>query len=587
MNEISLGSATSNRISGHTTAADIIADIQRGKWKRQIAALRSATGENADKLKKLLLAILWAGKFKCRKNDGIEIFSGYLCADIDDVAERIAELHDIARNDPHVVACFVSPGGKGIKIVFAVLVAADAKQHHQNFVAVRAHVRKIYNAQVDEAAKDVARLCFVSHDPAAFYNAEAVPLDVTIQPATFASVQPQNGAEIGGRNNAAFNLACECRDKGQTSAEAQAAVRDFAAKCNPPLPEVEADGCVKSAFSQPARSHVVELIARLEARIYSPTAKPVEPMPRFCLAGIPICTPGNLTTISAQAKAGKSAVIGAMAGSTFAASDADCLGFTSENPHGLAVVHVDSEQCPFDHWELIQRTLRRAKADASPSWLRSYCLTGFSAADVRLSIRILTAQAAKNFGGVHSVFVDGIADAAHDVNDPAETSSLITELHKLAIEFDCPVLNIVHLNPGSDFKTRGHLGSQLERKSETNLRLEKDGDGVTVIFADKNRRAPIPKTTGPRFVWSAEHQMHVSADSIGNLKKAASLEELREQCRETFSIAGKSALTWTDFVASAKRVPGVNSQRSAERIHTDAKREKIIIKNIVSQWELA
>jgi len=112
-----------------------------------------------------------------------------------------------------------------------------------------------------------------------------------------------------------------------------------------------------------------------------------------------------------------------MIGSTFAASDADCLGFTSENPNGFAVVHLDTEQTPFDHWEGNQRTNRRAKVDAAPEWLRSYCLTGFSAADVRLAIRILTAQSAKKFGGVHSVFVDGIADAVHDVNDPAETSS--------------------------------------------------------------------------------------------------------------------------------------------------------------------
>jgi hypothetical protein len=329
------------------------------------------------------------------------------------------------------------------------------------------------------------------------------------------------------------------------------------------------------------------LAERLKGRIYSAQVKPIEPKPRFFLAGVQISTAGNLTTVSAQAKAGKSAAIAAMIGSTFAASDADCLGFTSENPNGHAEVHIDTEQTPFDHWEGNQRTIRRAKVDAAPPWLRSYCLTGFSAADVRRSIHILTEQAAKKFGGVHSVFVDGIADAMHDVNDPAETSSLITELHKLAIEFDCPVLNIVHLNPGSDFKTRGHLGSQLERKSETNLRLEKDDTGATVIWADKNRRAPIPKHTAPRFAWSDEAGMHVSIASNGSIKENAKLDEWREQCREAFSIAKKAALTWTDLVESLLKVPGVKSKRTAERIHTDAKREGIIIKNIIGQWELA
>ncbi|MDR3573909.1 MAG: hypothetical protein P4L50_08610, partial [Anaerolineaceae bacterium] len=75
-----------------------------------------------------------------------------------------------------------------------------------------------------------------------------------------------------------------------------------------------------------------DLIQRLAARIYSPSVKPVEPAARFFVANTVICTPGNLTTISAQAKAGKSAAIGAMIASTFAADGADCLGFVSENP---------------------------------------------------------------------------------------------------------------------------------------------------------------------------------------------------------------------------------------------------------------
>ncbi|MDR3413788.1 MAG: hypothetical protein P4L87_22985, partial [Formivibrio sp.] len=75
-----------------------------------------------------------------------------------------------------------------------------------------------------------------------------------------------------------------------------------------------------------------DFMQRLAARIYSPSVKPEEPATRFYVANTVICTPGNLTTISAQAKAGKSAAIGAMIASTFAADGADCLGFVSENP---------------------------------------------------------------------------------------------------------------------------------------------------------------------------------------------------------------------------------------------------------------
>ena len=189
---ISLGSARNNCITGHTTPAAAIAEIKSDKWKRAIESIRAAPNKDeADRLKKKMLdAILWTGNFKIRNNDGIEKFSGYLCADIDKVPERITELHATARSDSHAAAAFVSPSGTGIKIVFRVPIASDAKQHQRNFNAVRAHVANFYNAAVDENAKDVARLCFVSHDPDAFFNAAAAPLDVE----TVASVQPLDGA---------------------------------------------------------------------------------------------------------------------------------------------------------------------------------------------------------------------------------------------------------------------------------------------------------------------------------------------------------------------------------------------------------
>jgi len=262
--EVSLGSATTNHITGHMPPAAIIADIQGGKWKQPIAAIRSAIGYEADRLKKGLPGILWAGRFTSRKNSGIEQFSGYLCADIDKVPDRLDELHTAARRDPHATAAFTSPSGTGIKIVFRVPIAADAKQHQQNFNAVRTHVAEQYKAKVDEAAKDIARLCFVSHDATAFFNPAAVPLDVR-ESASVASVLPFDGVDKGRRNNTAFKLACRCRDQDMPLQKAGAAVRDFAAKCNPPLPETEADRCVKSAFTQSPQSPLLELPEPIDA----------------------------------------------------------------------------------------------------------------------------------------------------------------------------------------------------------------------------------------------------------------------------------------------------------------------------------
>ena len=314
-------------------------------------------------------------------------------------------------------------------------------------------------------------------------------------------------------------------------------------------------------------SDATRLAERIKDRIFSPDAKPTEPEPRFSIAGTQICTPGNLTTISSPPKAGKSAVIGAMLASVFAVRNADCLGFSAQNPNGLAVIKIDTEQSKFDHWDGTLRAIRRAQVTAAPDWLWSYYLTGFPADDIRAAMSILVAQAKKHYGGIHSVFVDGTADAVHDVNDPAETSSLITNLQSLAIEFDCPIINVIHINPGSDFKTRGHLGPQLERKSETNLRLEKDEMGISVIWADKNRRAPIPKSTAPRFAWDKESGMHIACDSLRRSKDEAEKQTLKTEAHAVFTAAGKDAIRYgqfTNFLMSE-----VHASKSTAKRHFD------------------
>ena len=612
---ISLGSATSNRISGHTSAAEIIANIQRGNWARQIAALRSVNGDEADRLKKLLPAILWTGKFTARKNAGIESFSGLLCADIDKVPERIAELHDTARNDRHAAAAFVSPSGTGIKIVFRVPVAADAKEHQQNFNAVRAHVAAKYSAKVDEAAKDIARLCFVSHDTAAFYNADAVPLEVNghaVSPKLpevlqAASVSPSTRAQIAEKILGAIQWTdggqfCKCPGQHlHTSAngakdcmvllDGAPTIKCFHASCAGIVEGVnhELRSRIGKAERQTAPAtktesgNAADIRARLAQVRFNILTPPPLDVAVFTLSnGTPTHTKGNISATNAQVKAGKTAFVSALiaAAITPRPDDCDSLGFRAVNPDRLPVAVLDTEHSKAHNWNIGDRIFRRALLTESDQ-LHLFRLAGFTVRELNAALEHLLKERKW-----HSVFLDGIGDFVADVNDPEECNAFVARLHGMAIESDTHILNVLHLNPTSETKSRGHLGSQLERKAETNLRIEKK-DGVSIVYSDRNRGADIPKETAPRFLWSDEHRMHVSADTVANVKRAANLEELREQCREAFSIANKSALTWTDFVAAAKRVPGVNSQRTAERIHTDAKREIIIIKNIIGQWELA
>jgi hypothetical protein len=345
--------------------------------------------------------------------------------------------------------------------------------------------------------------------------------------------------------------------------------QSIAAKTKHALEQVESDAGVNTMSD------------RLAARLYRAESQIVRPDPRYSIGGGVICTAGNLTTISAQAKQGKTAATAAMIASTFAKPDADCLGFGSHNPNGHAVIHIDTEQSLFDHHDLVENIAKRAGWPVPP-WVRSYCLTGFNADVIRQAVPVLLEQAQKEFGGIHSLLLDGSADAVHDVNDPEEANGFVSELHALCIKFNCPLVCAIHLNPGSDFKTRGHLGSQLERKAETNLKIEKQ-DEASVLWAEKNRHAPILKSTGPRFAWCIEAGMHISVESAALAKAELEREELTKLFKGAFS--SRPAMSHGDLKVTVKKAVTV-SDKTAERRITQAVTLEIIKKTFAGLYEL-
>jgi len=331
---------------------------------------------------------------------------------------------------------------------------------------------------------------------------------------------------------------------------------------------------------------------RLEERRFRAGAKPVLAVPRYSIGETPICTPGNITTISALPKAGKTAFVEALMAAAMTPGgtsrsrpeQADCLGVNGRNQDGGALIHLDTEQSMVDHYSLVERAVPRALLSEPPPWLLSYAMAGFAAVEARAAVRLLMEQGAASFGELFAVLLDGVGDLVCDVNDPAECNALVGELHSLAIKYNCPVVAVIHLNPGTE-KTRGHLGSQLERKGETNLRLEKE-DEVVVVWGDKNRRAPIPKDDGPRFTWSAEKRMHVKVEeSAGETKAVAERELLLAEAQSIFGAANKPALRWGEMLA-VLMTENKLSESGARKRMAKLMRGGVITKDVVGQWRV-
>jgi hypothetical protein len=149
--------------------------IRSGKWQKEVQAVRAANSSgkksSARELKLRLPGILFSGQFEYRSGDGLTKYTGIICADMDDCAMQLDEIRDAANRDPNVLGAFVSPSGTGMKLLF--VTDASVARHREAFEVVRVHCHEIYGIEIDQACKDIARLCFVSHDHELLYNPDA------------------------------------------------------------------------------------------------------------------------------------------------------------------------------------------------------------------------------------------------------------------------------------------------------------------------------------------------------------------------------------------------------------------------------
>jgi hypothetical protein len=135
---------------------------------------RKAAKNAVSEEKKQLPAVMWSGRFRSRKKSALVEHSGLLCADLDDLGEGLAKIRSKLLTGQHVWALFISPTGDGLKCVFRV--PADVQKHNASFHAVEKHVHDLTGIQIDQACSDVARLCFLSHDPETYLNEGAIEL---------------------------------------------------------------------------------------------------------------------------------------------------------------------------------------------------------------------------------------------------------------------------------------------------------------------------------------------------------------------------------------------------------------------------
>ncbi|MBW8334854.1 MAG: hypothetical protein K0M40_22750 [Prolixibacteraceae bacterium] len=154
----------------------IVSDYYRTKTEQ----LRGSTDpEQYRQAKKRLDFVTFAGTFFVRDKQNLIQPSGYCCIDFDHIDRTPIEvIKQILINDQMLdtVLLFTSPSGAGLKWI----VEIDLEQfpdYEINFKGIVAYLKKTYPAHfnsdtnlIDETGKDIARACFLCHDPQAWLN---------------------------------------------------------------------------------------------------------------------------------------------------------------------------------------------------------------------------------------------------------------------------------------------------------------------------------------------------------------------------------------------------------------------------------
>ncbi|MDD3772283.1 MAG: AAA family ATPase [Weeksellaceae bacterium] len=187
----------------------------------------------------------------------------------------------------------------------------------------------------------------------------------------------------------------------------------------------------------------------------------------------PIFSIGDISTITGLPKSRKTFLITALA-VAFLRNDG-FMSLNSELPNKRLLI-IDTEQTRVFVQFLIRRIYRLMGwnfEDPHKETLRVLSLREISPEE-RFKILCNTISDFKP----QLVFIDGSADLLINTNDEIQSTEMVQNLMRLASVEKCHICSVVHTNPNSE-KTRGHFGSELQRKSETVMLVYKEADVTT------------------------------------------------------------------------------------------------------------
>ncbi len=139
--------------------------------QKRTSTLRAITDKKKARIYKAAQFdyVTFCGEFSSRHNDKCTAESNLLCLDFDHIP-NLEELFHKLRQDQYfeTALLFRSPSGDGLKWI--IETDKGNHTHADYFRAVAKYIKQTYCTEADPSGKDLARACFLPHDPDAYIN---------------------------------------------------------------------------------------------------------------------------------------------------------------------------------------------------------------------------------------------------------------------------------------------------------------------------------------------------------------------------------------------------------------------------------
>jgi len=188
---------------------------------------------------------------------------------------------------------------------------------------------------------------------------------------------------------------------------------------------------------------------------------------------IPIGTYGNFSFVSAKPKTHKTYFISLLT-SVYLSGTNRFGAHMQGHRENKNVIHFDTEQGNYHAHKVFKRV-----ADMSDVVGENYYHTlALRTLNYKLRIEFIE-EYLNSVDNIGLVVVDGIADLCSDVNNIIEANEVVQKMMEWSAIHNCHIIAVIHSNWDTD-KPTGHLGSFMEKKTETHIQLEHCKNSIKV-----------------------------------------------------------------------------------------------------------